>query len=97
LNIFELFALLDGQGKHVEALHWLMNSIEETTRPVKSTSNWGRIRADGRALINTFYKNLTLLKDRLGSLKVSLEQFEQCYLLALKLIKNDGPVQEALK
>jgi len=47
LHIFEFFTLLDRGGELLETVHGLIDSVEETTGPVKGTGNWGHVRADG--------------------------------------------------
>ena len=97
LHILELFTLLDRGRELLETFHGFVDSIEETTGPVKSTGNWGHVRADGGSLINTLNQNSTLLEDLLGDLEVGLEELEEGDLLAFKLILDDGSVEESLK
>jgi hypothetical protein len=97
LNIFELFTFLDRSGELLETFHRLTHSIEETARPIESTSNWRHVRADRRALINTFDQDLSFLEHNLSLLKVLSEEFEKVNLFAFKLILNDRAVEETFE
>lgn len=97
LHILELFTLLDRGRELLETFHGFVDSIEETAGPVKSTGNWGHVRADGGSLINTLNQNSTFLEDLLGDLEVGLEELEEGDLLAFKLILDDGSVEESLE
>jgi len=97
LDVFELLALLDRCRKGLKALHGLMDSVKETAGPIKSTSDWGHVRRNRRAFIDALNEDFSLLEDLLSCLQVILENLKKIDLLALKLILDDGSVQETFE
>jgi len=62
--------------------------------PVKSTRNGRQVARDGSALILGVNKSLALHEDGGNSLQVTLEELKELNVLLLKLVLDDGSVEE---
>jgi hypothetical protein len=62
--------------------------------PVKSTRNRRQVAGDGSALILGVDKSLTLHENGGNTLQVTLEQLEELNVLLLKLVLDNGSVEE---